>query len=338
MSTEKNYNKIAKYLSDNMESEERESLFSWIEENKANKEVFEDSLEVWEAADPEAILFEVDSDAAWSKMEQRIDQKRQTDGVNTTLKAISILKPILRVAAVAILAVMASLWYFRSTPLNETIVHTNPTEKTTVDLPDGSRVWLNENSELRYERTFDQRIVHLEGEGFFEVAKKEGQTFEIFAGGTKTSVLGTSFNVRAYPEEDFVEVAVSTGKVEFSSVKKKESQTILQPTEYGIYAKPTTSVTKQTGKQLNATAWKDQALYLEEAKMGQIIDALERYFSIEIDVKNKAINNCVWANTIKKIDNPKLGTIIDQINFANPFRIRQTSPGKYELSGEGCLE
>ena len=337
MSTEKNLDKIAKYLSDNMHPEERESLFEWIEKSDDNKQEFEESLATWNAMDGMKDTFVVDSDAAWGKMEHRLEQTRQLEEVTNTLEVVSILKPILKVAAAAILLLMAGLWYNRDySPAEMATISTQATEKTTIDLPDGSRVWLNEQSILQYATKFDKRIIHLEGEAFFEVAKKDGQTFEIIAGDSKTTVLGTSFNVRAYPEEEFVEVAVETGKVQFTSLKKKEEEVFLEKSEYAILTKVTKKVAKQQGTQPNAKAWKNEALYLGEAKMEQAVEALERYFAVDIIVKNEAILNCSWGNTINELSEPDLKELIDQINFGNPYKIKQISAKQYILSGDGC--
>ena len=324
MSTEKNLDKIAKYLSDNMHPEERESLFEWIEKSSENKQAFEDSLATWNAMDGMEDSISVESDAAWGNMEQRIEQSRHLEEAKNTLEVVSIIKPILRIAAAAILLLMAGLWYNRDyTSAEMATVSTQATEKTTIDLPDGSRVWLNEHSVLHYATDFDKRVVQLEGEAFFEVIKKDGQTFEIIAGDSKTTVLGTSFNVRAYPEESFVEVAVETGKVQFTSLKQEKEQAILEKTEYATLTKATTKVRKQEGTKPNAKAWKNEALYLGEAKMDQAIEALERYFAVDITVKDKPILNCSWGNTIDQLNKPDLETLIKQINFGNPYKIKQ---------------
>ena len=339
MSTEKNLDKIAKYLSENMDPEERESLFEWVEKSGDNKQEFEDSLATWNAMDGMKEPLSVDSDAAWGKMEQRFEQSRQLDSVNNTLEVVSLIKPLLRVAAAAILLVMAGLWYNRGYDATEmATISTQATEKTTIDLPDGSRVWLNEHSVLHYATKFDKREVRLEGEAFFEVAKKDGQNFEIIAGDSKTTVLGTSFNVRAYPEEEYVEVAVETGKVHFTSLQKKEEKVILKKSEYAVLTKITKKVVKQQGTQPNAKAWKNEALYLGEVKMEQAVEALERYFAVNITVKDKAILNCSWGNTINELSKPDLKDLIAQINFGTSYKIKQIAPKQYILSGNGCPE
>ncbi len=339
MSTDKNFDKIAKYLSDNMASEEREDFFAWVEKEPANKKLLDDAMEIWETAEVDTVDFDLDMDKAWSNIDRTIEQNRHLDDAQQTLEVVSYIRPLLRVAAAAILLLMAAVWYNDSqsdAALIESIVYTQPDEKTIVELPDGSKVWLNEQSQLKYIKKFEDRVVHLEGEAYFEVAKKEGATFEIYAGNSKTTVLGTEFNLRAYPQEAFVEIAVEEGKVLFEAEKQKENKAILTQQENAVYSKANEAVNKLTEKQPNAASWKKQELDFGNATMEQALIALERYFNIEIEVENQSILKCSWVNTMSKIPNPDLNTIFEQINYATNYSFKHKEGNKYLLSGSGC--
>jgi len=341
MSTDKNFDKIAKYLSDNMVSEEREDFFAWVEKEPANKKLLDDSMEIWETAEEPAVDFEIDIDKAWSNMDTTIGQNRHLEEANQTLEVVSYIRPLLRVAAAAILLLMAAVWYRDyqsvSASLEEAIVLTQPAEKTIVELPDGSKVWLNEESQLKYIKKFEDRVVHLVGEAFFEVAKKDGASFEIYAGNSKTTVLGTEFNLRAYPEEEFVEISVEEGKVLFEAEKHRENKAILTQHENAVYTKASEEVDKLTDNQPNAAAWKKRELDFGNAKMGPAITALERYFNIEIEVENESILNCSWVDTMSKVPNPDLDTIFQQIDYATNYSFKHKGGNKYLLSGgTGC--
>jgi len=337
MSTDKNFDKIAKYLSDNMVSEEREDFFAWVEKDADNKKLLDDSMEIWETAEADADDFDIDMSAAWGDMDAKLAGKRNITEAEQTLEVVSYIRPILRVAAVGILLLMAAVWYRDSVsgPLEEVVI-TQPAENTTIELPDGSTVWLNENSELKYHKHFEDRVVHLVGEAFFEVAKKDGASFEIHADHSVTTVLGTKFNVRAYPEEDFVEVMVEEGKVLFESEQQKESKAILTENEYATFTKQTEIVQKASNTQTNATAWKNKELDFSDGKMDQTIAAIERYFNIEIEVTNPTILNCSWVHG--KIPNPELQTILEQIKYgsSNAYSFKRIGDKKYTLSGNGC--
>lgn len=145
--------------------------------------------------------------------------------------------PLLRRAAVAaaVIAVVVALRWQRHTdtpvPVAEapihwnTFVNTHP-NKVKITLPDGSRVWLHERSSLQYAGNFTScRQVQLSGEAFFDVAANV-HPFTLVSGHLQTTVLGTRFNVEAYPQEHMARVSLLSGKV---VVRLDKQQVILQP-------------------------------------------------------------------------------------------------------------
>lgn len=336
MKEEQNLNSIAKYLSDNSDSKEREELFAWVEEDPANKALLEDSMEVWEASEPSELEFQPNMDAAWDKMDSRLATARKVAEPEAIVRPITFFKPWMRIAAAAVILLGVALWQYPNFSGGEMIEReTIAQEKTTIDLPDGSKVWLNQNSSLQYEKSFDQRIVYLEGEAFFEVAKKNGQSFEIFAGDSKTKVLGTSFNVRAYRDENKVEIAVETGKVDFSAENDAQENVLLTKGEFATYTKSSQEVEKLTLAKLNAAAWKKGALRFNKSQLAEVIESLERYYGIEINVSNNKIYNCIWNNT-KTYEKPTLEELIELIEYTNDLEIERTTDTTFNFSGKGC--
>ena len=116
-------------------------------------------------------------------------------------------------AAIAVLLV-ASWWIFLRERTPDTFaISTQTNESRSITLPDESKVVLNENSTLSYHYAGDIRKVVLSGEAFFDVAKDPRHPFVIQSEDVETKVLGTSFNIRAYPDEGKVKVSVKTGRV-----------------------------------------------------------------------------------------------------------------------------
>ncbi len=336
MKEEQNLNSIAKYLSDNSDSKEREELFAWIEENPANKALLEDSMEVWEASEPSELGFQPNMEVAWNKMDHRLATARKVAKPEAIIRPLAFFKPWMRIAAAAVILLGIAFWQYPIFSDGEMINRrTIAQEKTTIDLPDGSKIWLNQNSSIQYEKSFNQRIVYLEGEAFFEVAKKNGQSFEIFAGDSKTKVLGTSFNVRAYPDENKVEIAVETGKVNFSAENDTQENALLTKGEFATYTKSNQEVKKLTLVKLNAAAWKKGALRFNKSQLPEVIESLERYYDIEIEVENSKIYNCVWNNT-QTHTQPVLEVLLNQIEYAIGLRIEQTTDTTFSFSGKGC--
>jgi len=336
MKEEQKLNSIAKYLSDNSDSTEREELFAWVKEDPANKALLEDSMEVWEASEPAELEFQPNIEAAWNKMDNRLQTARETSPSEAIIRPISFFKLWMRIAAAAVILLGIAWWQYPNFSGGEMIERqTVAQEKTTIDLPDGSKVWLNQHSSLQYEKSFDKRVVYLEGEAFFEVAKKNGKSFEIFAGDSKTSVLGTSFNVRAYPEENKVEIAVETGKVDFSAENDAEENVLLTKGEFATYTKSSQEVQKLTLAKLNAAAWKKGALQFDNTNLAEVVESIERYYDIEIEVTNSEIFNCIWSIT-KTHNKPVLEELFEMLEYTNGLKIEQISNTTFSFSGTGC--
>lgn len=124
-------------------------------------------------------------------------------------------------AAAAVLLILTGLFFSRSTlwdaisPVHQLETVTAHTERRQLKLPDGTRVWLGPNSKLKYPDQFREsnRVVSLDGEAFFEVAHDAAHPFIIHSGKVNTRVLGTSFNISAYPQQAEISVTLVTGKV-----------------------------------------------------------------------------------------------------------------------------
>jgi hypothetical protein len=153
-------------------------------------------------------------------------------------------------------------------------------EVTTTDqidifyLPDSSLIYLNKNSSLVYPEKFlkNERTIYLKGEAFFEIRKDSARQFKIFADSSLTTVLGTSFNIKAYEKDEQVEVIVATGKVYLSPIRDTTSIQ-LKPNEKGTLNKKDLSVSKEKNLNKNYIGWKERleeikktALYKNEAQ------------------------------------------------------------------------
>jgi len=336
---EKYISLIASYLSGDLAAEEREVLFELVNSSKEHKAYFEEMQNLWELTDiEEEEAFVVDTDIAWQKVEQRISTDAKEAIVpEKTAKRFQI-GQLLKIAAIFI-GVLGAFWFFnRSGDIEGQLAmyETMSQERKEITLPDGSTVWLNENSKLSFEENFAPRLVNLEGEAFFDVKHLDKEhKFEIKSGDTKTTVLGTSFNVRAYPEEDQVEVTVETGKVVFEKekIQKTEKKVVLTAGESGVYKKKEVEVTKTKQTISNADAWKTKELIFDDdAKIEEWVEVMERYFDVEIKVENKKILDCPQKGTFT---NPNLDDIVKTIQFSIGIEINQNE-NTLTFSGEGC--
>lgn len=219
-----------------------------------------------------------------------------------------------------------------------TTIHYTPAGKTRrIRLSDGTLVWLNAASSIRYPEQFeeDTREVHLEGEAFFEVAPDKKKPFIIHTGDMQTRVLGTSFNIKAYRGED-IQVAVATGKVEVSlpDGEGRSQQKLLLPNQLATY--------KKTAGLLDAVeisdagsyaAWKEGRLMFRHTPIQEVAATLERSLGLQIDILNPGILACKITGRFDR--NQPAETTIEAIckSIDAEYTIRDN---RVNITGPGC--
>lgn len=197
--------------------------------------------------------------------------------------------------AVAVLGILYTT-LFRAEEVHEveySKVSTGIGEMKTITLADGTKVWMNAMSSLRYPGHFGagKRMVYLEGEAFFEVAKDQNSPFIVHSGKLHTKVLGTSFDISAYPDDKAIEVTVASGKVAVHSDNRTQT-VILNKNEAVRYKNEGTLLTKYTVRNIgDAFAWKKHQLAFFHTPMREVVSAFYRAFGIKINFGDKAIGD-----------------------------------------------
>jgi transmembrane sensor len=331
-----NWNAIAKYLKGELTEEERHALTVWVKAHPDHKQVFEEVKSLWIATDQDDD-FEVDTERNWQRFQNNIAAEKQPDVVQEPLvaaKQVSILPMLFRVAAVLVVGLFLAYFLINGLRGDQMLVmQTAPHETREFYLPDSSSVVLNGNSKLSYAKDFDaaNRVVHLEGEAFFEVRKAEGHRFIVYARNTKTEVLGTSFVVSAYADRASTEVKVVTGKVAFSM--DDESNTVfLEPGSKGILIAAMQKVEKGEIENTNFLSWKTGSLKFDNTNFRQVILALESHFGTTIEVASPNILNCNYSGTFNR---PDIESTLDVICATMNLILTKTGNG-YRVSGPGC--
>lgn len=162
---------------------------------------------------------------------------------------------------------------------------TPPGVKSTMTLQDGSKVMLNSGSSIRYLKNFetDQRILFLEGEAYFEVARDTLRPFSVIAGGTKTTALGTAFNISSYKNEN-INVSLVEGKV---AVEVEENRITLEKGEALRINPETARIKKGQFDTELVLAWTKKKIILRRVKMMEAIRVLENWYGVKFILKNK---------------------------------------------------
>lgn len=212
-------------------------------------------------------------------------------------------------------------------------------EQRTVDLPDGSVVRLNAESAITFPEQFaalDTRNVQLDGEAFFDVARDETKPFVIRSGDLVTTVLGTSFNIRAYPEDQMIAVTVATGKVKIESVghaQQGNANQVLVPGEQGLFDKMTAAITRTNVNLEKYLAWKDGTILLEGASLEEATAILGRWYNAEFIIKNPGLKSCAIDG---KFRNDKLENILENLRFLMGIEYRIEANNRIIIDGVSC--
>ena len=226
---------LAKHLAGEASASEQQELHAWVTATPDRLPLLTAATRAWERGGTVAEEFsEADVEVAWQQFRVAADLAPAPAAapapVVTEGKVVPLwpaAQPWLRVAAAVLLlvGVWSLLRVFLPPSQLQMVTVTAGAERQQTTLPDGSKVWVNRHSTLSYAANFNEKVreVQLQGEAFFEVKKDQGRPFTVLANETRTQVLGTSFNVRAYGAEDSVEVAVVTGRVAFSPVRRLET-------------------------------------------------------------------------------------------------------------------
>lgn len=176
-------------------------------------------------------------------------------------------------------------------------------EHAAVKLSDGTRIWLNAGSVLKYPKEFkgDTREVYLTGEAFFDVAKDKKHPFIIHTNKMDTKVLGTSFNVQAYPDQRTQEVSVMTGRVNVKSTVTDEN-VYVTPGQKVIFKSQNNKLQAFKDIPVNTISlWRKNIMVFEETPLPEVIATINRNYNVAIEVKNKQLNTLKISGYFKEL-------------------------------------
>lgn len=199
-----------------------------------------------------------------------------------------------------------------------------------VVLSDGTEVWLNSASQIKYPKLFkagEARQVELVyGEAYFDVSpskKHQGSTFEVISKGQKIEVLGTKFNVKAYQDELFTYTTLVEGKVSLNTLKNK---TVLKPKDQHVLHIITNKVTINQVDVYYETAWIKGLFAFKNKSLKDIMTVLSRWYDIDVVFEDKKLETIEFKGVISKNQNiEEILLLIKNIHFINAYEINKNT-------------
>ena len=183
--------------------------------------------------------------------------------------------------------------------------------RTSFELPDGSKVWLNAGSSVSFSSDFGRtaRHISLNGQAYFDV-KKDKIPFEVEAKDFNVKVLGTAFDVLAYPNEEAA-VTLERGKVEI--LTKAGAGEELHPGQRAVIDTTTNQITTNEVNSENFVSWKDNRLVFNDEPLFKVAACMERWYNLKIDIKDESIKNMKINGTIEY---ESINEVIDLLSIA----------------------
>ena len=270
---------IIRYLENRCSEEDFVLINEWMKESDENAGELFRMEEIYQLG-----KFPFEEENLVVRAERRLGRRLEQE--NQKKQEVFKLRSVLRYAAaiVGVIVLAAGLAYWFRNKAEELVVasaaHGQVREML---LPDGTKVWLNQSSVLKYPRAFEgkERHVYLDGEAYFEVARNHEKPFMVKSPAMDVRVLGTSFNIKCRPDNSFAETTLIEGEVEVKDKSDKGRITLL-PGQKAVLNRVTGRMqVKQVDPKMEIV-WHNDLIPFEKSSIFQIAAALERFYGVKI--------------------------------------------------------
>jgi transmembrane sensor len=345
---------IHEYLKGTISEQEKDELFRWIVQDAANVTYFNQIADVWLSSSVFQETQGFEPDEALKRVQRRIHQigalvpqaKQKKRLVYWYKSAAAILLPFIIIGTLTLLPLgnknkSAALYTFE-VPYGS---------KSTIVLPDGSKVVLNSGSKLTCNEGFGKTHRHLNliGEGYFSVSKNKELPFIVHAGNLDVKALGTEFNVKAYPEDNIVETILVEGTIQVTKKQLEnanEKPVTLFPKQSLVYNKKSDSIEVNIAIEKNTiadqnplpispmpkvafshtdvnpviyTTWKEAAWNIYRKELGELAIELERKYDVKIHFGSEALKKIKFTGTLR---NESLEQVLAALRLASPVEYK----------------
>jgi transmembrane sensor len=321
---------ITSYLAGECTPAEQQAIAGLISANQEYKRLYEEFRQIWNSTEMSPFTEAYDIDTAWLKVGKHINESPLTIVHHTQAKK-PVLKRILSYAASIAAVLLVAFSVYQVSHNNHSVLKSFASGKSVsspVSLSDGSRIVLNAGSEVKYPEKFgsDGREVYFWGEAFFEIASDPTRPFVIETGDARIKVLGTSFNVKAYPNTGITEVVVNTGTVLFYHVDENNNilgQVILHKGEKGVYNRTTHKLARMQNDDLNYISWKTNILVFNATSLDKVMAVVGEKYGVTFHIDSAELSHLKLTATF---DNESLDSVLEVLRLVH--KLQFTHNGK----------
>lgn len=336
MEEKKNIQELAiQYFEGRILREDEKQLFDYIEQSEANRAIFRQWEKQWIAS----AVSDSQTDAEWKALQRKIRTQEAIIPMLTapelTAQKLSVPKlatwrKIAAVAAIVLFAIGGTLgiWQWNSSMKPETyfLCETPFGEKSKVILSDGTVVWLNAGSTLKYSNKFNEahRKVELSGEGYFEVTKKNGADFIVQTHEYDVVVKGTKFDVSAYADDSFVSTTLLEGAVELDY---KGTQIKMSPGESLRLNVETGKFTRNKVNASQSKAWAENRIEYDNITLKELVAKLSRQYDVNIRLESAQVGDKTFRISLR--NGETIGEVLTALQQIIPITVERKDKDIY---------
>ena len=321
------------YLQGNCTETEFEQFLLWITEDSLNASDRGIVQDVWDEFEPEAGPFErIKYTRILDKIHHQININQNSTQfvIQKAPTKNRILSILTRAAAILLLPVLSLLFYTNlsnkdryTDNLNDLEVEAPTGSRMHIELGDGTKVWLNHGSKLKYPHRFagENRKVFLTGEAYFEVAHNAKVPFIVGTNHLEVKATGTAFNVSAYSGDDNIATTLVDGKVILYERATNRKIKALSPGECLKFIPQKNMYTIELLNTEKNTAWKDGMLVFKNERVEDVAKKLARWYNVEVEIANVKVNEFTFTATFMDETLPQ---VLELMTLATPVKYQLT--------------
>lgn len=316
---------MIRYLLGTCSPEEKNLFETWLQASKENRQQYYETKLLWHASRIEHFEEE-------GQLNQALDRFNSTIQHRQELRKRKIYRHTMRYAALLIGALAIS-WIFltwndnkkTTRPFITAAVSQTDTSKLVV-LEDGTRVWLNNNSRIIYPQQFfsKERAITLEGEAYFDVTHDPARPFIVQTPTLRIKVLGTTFNVNAYKENEQTETVLLTGKIALSDSAGNELA-VIKPGQLAIYDKNNHHLAVKDVLPDRYASWRHGQITLTNANLEIITRKLFELYQVRCSIDPSVIDTIGYNFTFSKTK--PVEKILEMLSFIAPIQYKNQGNG-----------
>lgn len=332
------------YITKSISYSDSVTLQQWIESDPKHSEAFQQFKTSWLAGAKKDNL-NIDSLSLWNTIEKDLVQTPSQSKQITRKRILTLIKLAATWLILISVGFQLSKW-LNSEPINKDVrvseYNVPKGSKSQIKLPDGTVVWLNAGSSLKYDNNFDlkERNIYLTGEAYFSVATNKKKPFQVHTTDLVVRAFGTKFNVKAYPDEKIITTTLEEGKIDIMVNNKKDGKSgdpiLLKPNEKVVYfregmvEKPVHETVASHKVQIISskikleeninttlyTSWKNSQWVIEGQTLKCLVPILERKYNMIFKFDNEELMHYKFTGIIQ---NETVEQILKLLTYTAPL-------------------